>query len=281
MSCYICGSCNAKSVILGVRDNPKLNVLECPNCGLVYLDSFDHIDDNLYKESRMPGGLWHDSREAERDEIRRFEFCKELVRNKVVLDFGAGNCGFLKKVQSVASRVVGIDLDQEVHNRFQDTLELYHYLSEVKDIKFDIITGFHVIEHLKDPRNKLRKMENLLADGGQIIIETPNANDALINLYSCRAFAKFTYWSCHLMLFSEMSLGMLAHQVDLCVKNKLQIQRYPFSNHMNWIVNGKPSGYKNNWAFLDDTIVGRFYAEELARNLLCDTILYVFSKRNE
>jgi hypothetical protein len=91
-----------------VRDNKTINVLECNNCGLVYLSSLNHIEKNHYEESRM-----HDDekldvnkwlKETQTDDERRYQFVKEKITNKVVLDFGYGIGGFLEKAKKISKR---------------------------------------------------------------------------------------------------------------------------------------------------------------------------------
>lgn len=65
---------------------------------------------------------------------------------------------------------------------------------------YDLITAFHVVEHLPDPRTTLKELSSLLSPEGYLIIEVPSSEDALITLYDCDAFQKFTYWSQHLYL---------------------------------------------------------------------------------
>ena len=48
MECYICNSSNFKRRNGSVRDDAKLIILECNNCGLVSLDSVAHIHSNFY-----------------------------------------------------------------------------------------------------------------------------------------------------------------------------------------------------------------------------------------
>ncbi len=36
-----------------VRDNKNLDILECQNCGLVYLSSNEHINEEFYEDSNM------------------------------------------------------------------------------------------------------------------------------------------------------------------------------------------------------------------------------------
>ena len=53
MKCYLCNSSSFNLIKKGVRDNNDLSVLRCNNCGLVSLDSFNHIDENFYENSNM------------------------------------------------------------------------------------------------------------------------------------------------------------------------------------------------------------------------------------
>ncbi len=75
-----------------------------------------------------------------------------------------------------------------------------------------MLTIFHVLEHVPDPKAILSELTEILANGRQIIVEVPNADDALLTLYQCKPFSSFTYWSCHLFLFTAKTLKMLFSQ---------------------------------------------------------------------
>ena len=47
--CYLCYSKDIKVIHNGTRDNPNIDVMECCNCKLVFLSSFDHIKDEIYE----------------------------------------------------------------------------------------------------------------------------------------------------------------------------------------------------------------------------------------
>ena len=65
----------------------------------------------------------------------------------------------------------------------------------------------------------------MLADKGQIIVEVPNADDVLLTLYQSEAFSHFTYWSCHLFLYTAKTLQMLFDQMNLKVNYIKQVQK--------------------------------------------------------
>ena len=82
---------------------------------------------------------------------------------------------------------------------------------------YDIITMFHVLEHIPDPKAILGELSKMLADDGQIIVEVPNADNALLTLYKNDPFSKFTYWGCHLFLYTAKTLKILFNQMNLKV----------------------------------------------------------------
>ena len=57
MICKLCGSKKNKKRKGSVRDKKDLKILECENCGLVFLSDQSHINDNFYAESKMHKNL--------------------------------------------------------------------------------------------------------------------------------------------------------------------------------------------------------------------------------
>jgi hypothetical protein len=85
---------------------------------------------------------------------------------------------------------------------------------------------------LQDPRKILAELGDLLGPKARLIVEVPSADDALLTLYDCDAFQRFTYWSQHLFLFNASTLMLLAKQAGLRVIATQHYQRYPLSNHL-------------------------------------------------
>jgi len=267
VSCYLCGYEGYRTRKEGVRDNPEINVLECSKCGLVYLSHFEYTPDRVHKLVRNLKS-WY--RATENDDTRRAKHLKDITKGKAVLDFGCGNGGFLRKV--VANSVCGIEIDRKAKQFCKDNgLDTFNDLDEVG--KFDVITMFHVIEHLPDPISTLKEMAKHLNKKGMIVVETPNANDALITLYHCKDFEEFTYWSEHPFLYSHVTLKKVAEEAGYVVKEMSQYQRYPLANHLYWMSHGKPNGH-NVWSFIQDDK----YAEGLASIKKCDTIVAIMEK---
>lgn len=56
-----------------------------------------------------------------------------------------------------------------------------------------------------------------------------------------------------------------------------QIQRYPLSNHLYWLSNGKPGGHKI-WSFIDSQELRGDYEAQLAKIKACDTLIALAGK---
>ena len=277
--CYLCAGTAFNYREGTVRDRPELKVLECAGCGLVTLSSFDHIKSGFYEESGMhptrvePASLL---RLAAHDDERRFGYLRRRMENQSLLDFGCGAAGFLIKAREIAGRACGVEIERNLEPHFRsEGLEVRRRLEDFTE-SFDLITLFHVLEHFPDPIELLAKLKGKLRPGGELVVEVPNANDALLALYRCRDFAAFTYWSCHLFLFNAATLATLAQRAGLHVKYLRHIQRYTPANHLHWLATGRPGGHQH-WHFLDSPELTAAYEKTLAALGQTDTLLCALS----
>ena len=289
MHCYLCNSTSHEVRPGRPRDNADIEVLECKDCGLVFLGSSTMISDEDYQKSKMHEGFDTEAggeaaiatwlRETDWDDARRIEMLGQAIVNKTVLDFGCGAGGFLLKAQNIAAKVVGIELEQRVLDHFAGQLELYSSIEECKSqgLNFDVITAFHVLEHVPDPRAMLKELAEILKPGGKIIIELPSGNDALLSLYENKAFQNFTYWSAHLYLFTPDTCAALIRQAGLKAVSIQPYQRYPLSNHLYWLSNEKSGGHEI-WSFLDTPELTAAYQNSLARMNRADTVIAYIEK---
>lgn len=280
--CYLCGSADLYNRPGSVRDNKNISLLECNNCSLVFLTSFDHIMDNAYSDGIMHNDDIGDGNTlsvnelikiAAEDDKRRFDQFKNIIRGKDILDFGCGIGGFIKHAKEISNLAYGIELEKRLVSYFEENdLIVHQYLSELNENKYDVITLFHVLEHMPDPRSLLKELRSRLNTYGEIIIEVPNINDALITLYDSEPFSYFYYWSPHLFYYSTKTLEKLAKQSRLKINYIKQFQRYPLSNHLYWLAFNKPVGHEVFEIFNDEEL-NRLYTKKIADLGKCDTII--------
>jgi len=280
--CYLCKSKELIEVDGSVRDYEDLKILKCDNCGLVFLDSFDHINDVYYENSKMlsEAHLTIDKwvKENYAQNKKRAEEHYQQLLHKVVLDFGCGEGGFLANIKPFTKARGGIEQARILREKIvsEQGIQVFPDVASVNG-KFDVVTMFHVIEHLKDPIKELQAIGGILKDDGSIIIETPNVEDALLSFYTCKSFQNFTYWGCHLYLFSRETLKETIEQAGFRLNYIKQIQRYPLANHLHWLAHGKPDGHKI-WAFLNSETLNSAYETTLANLGIADTLVASISK---
>ena len=283
--CYLCGANRFSIIHEGVRGSKDINVVKCKTCGLVQLDKFIDDIEKFYEESNMrpmQKSLKEIRTTAYQDDYRRYIFMRNMMENKSILDFGAGAGGFIKLCKECAKEIYGIELEKMMQDVIiNEGVPCFSTASELKqnlpEKRFDIITLFHVLEHLQKPVEILQSLAELLNDNGKMIIEVPNADDALLSIYRCNSFANFTYWMCHLYLYSNQTLKALIEKAGLKISFIQQIQRYPLSNHLYWLSNKKPGGH-SVWGMLSDDNLDKAYGDKLAKLGIADTIVTVVEK---
>lgn len=85
-----------------------------------------------------------------------------------------------------------------------------------EDERFDLITMTHVLEHMPRPGALLDRLRRALRPGGALLIEVPNADDALIRLW--RGYYRPLCPGDHVSFFDERSLSRLLDEHGFAVR---------------------------------------------------------------
>jgi len=117
--------------------------------------------------------------------IATYEYAKNFVKNKTVLDFGCGSGYGTEMLSKNAAKVTGVDISKEAvdyakNNYNSDNLD-FKTISELTDEKFDVITSFQVIEHVPNDIEYVTKLKKFLNPGGYLLISTPDKKHRLFN----------------------------------------------------------------------------------------------------
>lgn len=112
----------------------------------------------------------------------RYQFAREHVRGKVVLDAACGTGYGAAILAEAAHLVVGLDHSPEAlfrcRHRYQRSN--VHFLRGdcchvgLRDGAVDAVISFETLEHLEDMRSFLREIKRVLKPGGILLISTPN-----------------------------------------------------------------------------------------------------------
>ena len=238
-------------------------------------------------DKRVGKKIWKDPNLNSKNNIetknRRLKYLKNYINNNYqnILEFGAAS-GFMieyfkkKKYEcyAVEPSIINLNHLSKINIRAYDTLN--NLKKNNKNIKFDLITHYFVLEHVVDPYKFLLDQIKLLKKGGKIIFEIPCYNDALYTIFNLSKFENF-YWSkVHNFYFNKKSLNYLLNKFNL----KYHIfydQRYDLSNHLYWCINGKPGGSKYFTEKLGSRLEN-LYKKSLIKQGFADTLVGVIIK---
>ena len=170
-------------------------------------------------------------------DITKNEIIKRIIKkfdleDKTVLDVGCGVGYWTRFFLGHKAKVFAIDLDTskvKTANFYLKKIKNKDYFLLVNDatslsigIKFDIIFAKDVIEHIRNDLLFLRKMSELLNDGGVIIVVTQNAfslNFLIEGIYNkIRSRKNWCGWDpTHVRFYTRQSLARKANAVSLKV----------------------------------------------------------------
>lgn len=262
------------------RDVANLKVWRDRESEIIYIDEY-YTGDQTY----IDGGYINQhhllqsgnaSFEENTDSVRRIESNLKFLSGKKVLDFGCGNGSFLRLINEHCNQVAGVEIQANYVNALNsESITCATSLEDIDDMSFDVCVSFHVLEHLHDPVEVLSKIKNKLTNGGKLIIEVPHAKDFLLSTIENEPFKQFTLWSQHLLLHTRVSLRRMLTYAGFQNIKIQGVQRYPLSNHLNWLANGKPAGHKSPLGLIDNDALEVAYMESLARIDATDTLVAI------
>ena len=266
-----------------VRDREDVKVLRCKRSGVIILDRTDHISEKHYSSMEdlsywATRSLSQARKETYEDDQRRADQFRSFIKGRVWLDFGTGAGGILELLSKSAKEIYAVELQKGA--REQLTSERYKVYEDIKDIPCDnleVVTLFHVLEHLPDPVKVLTGIRKKMADSGKIIIEVPHANDFLISFLELEQFREHSFWSEHLILHTRQSLKALMEKSGFRNVAIEGFQRYPLSNHLYWLCKGKPGGHKE-WSQLNTKDLTESYGRTLNALDMTDTLICIAEK---
>ncbi|MEO9572105.1 MAG: class I SAM-dependent methyltransferase [Polaribacter sp.] len=143
--------------------------------------------------------------------------------SKTILDIGAGTGDFLKVCKNNGWTVEGIEPNIDaINNAAQKEVFLKDSIDKVDKTKYDIITLWHVLEHVEMLSDYITKLKNLLKDNGKLIIAVPNFKS-----YDAKFYKEF--WAAfdvprHLWHFSQTSIHKIFSEEDMIVEKTLPMK---------------------------------------------------------
>lgn len=160
-----------------------------------------------------------------------------------LLDFGAGTGDFIVSAKEKGWKAIGIEPNQEARERAKEkNVELFEALDELKKNDFDVITLWHVLEHIPDIEEKIQRLKELLKDDGLLIIAVPNFKSFDAEYYQ-------KYWAAydvprHLWHFSKKSIQKIFAKNQMNVSKVLHL---PFDAYYVAMLSEKYRNKRTNY----------------------------------
>ncbi|WP_437371649.1 class I SAM-dependent methyltransferase [Maribacter litoralis] len=161
---------------------------------------------------------------------------------KTILDIGCGTGEFLYTAKTDNWNTIGVELSTEAREiAIKKNLTIYKSLESLTNQKFNIITLWHVLEHLPNLDKQINLIENLLEEHGTLIIAVPNYKSHDAQYYR-------QYWAAydtprHLWHFSKTSITKIFKEHNLSVKKILPM--YFDSYYVSLLSEKYKKGYSN------------------------------------
>ena len=226
--CPLCDSSTACTLFIA-RDRllgrvGEFPVVRCAGCGLVFLrprpspaelgsfypDTYYPLDQQPTREARAV---------AEGLLARIIGWRREhQLQAPSLLDIGCGTGLFLHLAREAGLQVRGIELSESAvaYARMNYGLDVHHGTLENTDLpdqSFDIVTMWHVLEHLPDPVAALRRVARALKPDGLLLLGVPNFDSIEARIFGRRWYSLDA--PRHLYQFTPRTMATVLNAVGL------------------------------------------------------------------
>lgn len=170
----ICPVCQKMQENLPAESCNDYKIYSCNQCGLMFSSPMKAGDASFYETQSEYGQKWE-------FDVVAAKF-KAKNRHGALLDIACGDGRFLEKVSGDFT-ASGIDFNPKAAAEAQQKstgkihcMTLQQYVQQNEAVKFEVITAFHVLEHVENPLNFLSDIHKILKKNGLLALSVPNPN---------------------------------------------------------------------------------------------------------
>jgi len=239
INCNLCGSDEHKLF----REINDYRLVKCKRCGLVFRDPRPtqqeiheqysanyHIERLLRQKLGTEKGI---EEEIKKNIGRSEEMLKYFSKETKLLDIGCSVGFFLASLKRYGWDATGIDISEWACEFARKKFGLNVFAGTIEEIqfneRFNVITMYHILEHLPRPLQSLKRVSELLADDGVLIIKGPNLGsfDRIWHGINWRGYSDRT----HLYYFTLETYRMILEKAGFTVQ-KIIFQRWDPIAHL-------------------------------------------------
>ncbi|MBF2707275.1 class I SAM-dependent methyltransferase [Flavobacterium soyangense] len=144
-----------------------------------------------------------------------------------ILDIGAGTGEFLSVAKNDGWQIIGVEPSARAKSiAMNKGISFVEQTSELKNNSFDIISMWHVLEHVPDLDKQIKELKRLLKPTGTLIIAVPNFKS-----FDAKHYGKF--WAAydvpiHFWHFSKTAIKLLFEKEEMKLEKVLPMKFDPF-----------------------------------------------------
>lgn len=232
-ACPVCG-CKDSKHELTCKDftvsKEDFRIVSCVSCGLYRTENPPGLNeigayyksDDYISHTNSKKGLFNKAYQFARNRAlrRKLRLVRELNSPKTLLDIGCGTGHFLRYVQSHSGiEVRGIEPDSRaaaIARSFQLNVDMPSEGYKTTE-RFDVITMWHVLEHVHDLAFQMQWIKDHLSQEGTLVIAVPNRLSYDANHYK-------EFWAAydvprHLWHFTANDIKRLASNFNMKVSS--------------------------------------------------------------
>lgn len=291
ISCPVCGSTEIRN-IFSVKDHTvskeSFVIAECGSCSLrftqdvpdatsigPYYKSEDYIS-HTNSSKGLVNRIYQKIRKRTLVKKRKLLEHATGIQKGKLLDAGSGTGAFLNEMKQQGWEVTGMEPDTDAREiakqlydlDLKDASEFYNLPAD----SFDVITLWHVLEHVHDILNYVKQLKALLKTNGTLFIAVPNYTSLDASIYK-------EFWAAydvprHLYHFSPKSMETLME------KSGLKIVQYKPMWYDSFYISLLSSKYKKGKTKWIAAAWNGFRSNMKAMNNVkkCSSVIYVISK---
>lgn len=233
MNCPLCACAQASTFM----EESTFTVLECASCGFRFIDTSapNYPADAQYAFDQAEIGVirpqWPHIQRRVKDVLR-------LKRPPgLALDVGCGKGEVALALSEKGFRCTGMDMKQGLISHLRTGFPQVEWTSaSMSDLagqgrRFDLVTMYHVLEHIPDPGAALAAARSLANPGALIVIEVPNVGGWEARLKG----RKWHYYKAdHVSYFRLRDLTRLAAEARLEVVAIRGYQHFSYPQGVIW-----------------------------------------------
>ncbi len=254
-NCPVCGSENI-SEFLKTKDyfftGEEYSLYKCSGCEIVFTNPRPG-DDELWKYYKTENYLSHNAKSLSPVSLlyrfvrninvnKKYRLVTKYVSKGKILDIGSGTGELLKKFKDEGWDTKGIEPDNDARsfakNEYSLDISDLDELEKLNNASFDVITMWHVLEHVPDPNQRIETVKRLLKPEGILVIAVPNI-DSKDFLYYKKFWAGLDVPR-HLYHFSSNSISNLISKYGLKIVEEIPMKFD--SMYVSWL----SEKYKNS-----------------------------------